>query len=250
MKIYAAIRVCDVETLGLSADSGVCEIGWTDVYANSIREESGEPYNWEVATHSESILINPGKPIPPEARAEHHISDKDVADAPDFEAAVAAMLSVHSMPASCERIDAWAAHNAKFDRQFLDPALGNVSWICTMRCAQHVYPDAPSFKNQVLRYHLNPRGLNPKKAMPPHRAAPDSYVTAFLLRELLNRGNTIDRLVKATQRPPILLTCRIGKWNGKPYSEVDSGFLRWMLDKDFDEADLATARHHLEQRGA
>ena len=40
----------------------------------------------------------------------------------------------------------------------------------------------------------------------------------------------------------------IGKERGKLWSEVDTGFLRWMLDKDFDEDAIFTAKYWLNER--
>lgn len=248
MTIYGAVRVIDCETLGLAADSKVCEIGWCDVYALS-RDEKGEPAQWAVEKTPHSLLINPGVPIPPEAQAVHHISDEDVADAPDFIDAILSVTSPHTLHPECAKINAWAAHNAKFDRQFLGEHLKG-EWICTMRCWQHVEPGAPGFSNQVLRYHLKPRGLNPKKAQPSHRAAPDSYVSAFLLRDLLNRGNSVERLVRATERTPLLKICPIGDdWRGKPFETLDTKSLRWLATRPDSEEIKHTAAHWLRERG-
>lgn len=252
--IYAAVRAIDTETLGLAADAGVCEIGWTDIYATS-KTDSGVPTNWQVEKNWHSLLVNPGRPIPPEAQAVHHISDEDVADAPDLDGALQDMLAEGRKHVDFTDADAYAAHNAKFDRQFLDPHLAS-KWICSMRCWQHVDPDAPGFGNQTLRYHLKPRGLVAAKAMPPHRAGPDSYVTAHLVRDLLNRSkpngerNTVERLVKATERVPLLKICPMGdSWRGKPFEALDTKALRWLATKPDGEEIRATARHWLNERG-
>ena len=72
------IRVIDLETTGPAPPGhGVCEIGWQDVAL----AESGR---WEVWGEGGSILVNPGRPIPPVTQAIHHIRDEDVADAPGW----------------------------------------------------------------------------------------------------------------------------------------------------------------------
>ncbi len=258
--ITAAVRVLDIESTGLDPAAGarICELGWCDVLATA-NDDKGEPYKWVVEKYWHSLLVNPCVPMPPEAQAAHHITDAELANAPTIEEAIKEIYPHRNLQiGDFDSIAAYAAHHAKFDRQFIEPHFA-APWICTMRCWQHVAPDAPGFSNQVLRYHLKPRGLDAAKAMPPHRAGPDAYVTAHLLRDLLNRTkpngerNTVERLVKATANVPILKFCMLGKQRGKLYEEVDSGFLHWLLDPSrvdgFSEEDVATARHWLNERG-
>ncbi|WP_394825192.1 PolC-type DNA polymerase III [Pendulispora albinea] len=94
------IAVIDVETTGRDASvDRVVEVG---VVVGRHGEVIAR-YNW---------LINPGVPIPEEARQVHHISDDDVKDSPRFHEIaheIAAAL------AGCIP----AAYNAAFDRAFL-----------------------------------------------------------------------------------------------------------------------------------
>lgn len=60
--------VLDTETLGLDADSGVCDVGIVAMDGTVIAD-------W---------LIDPGRPIPTEATAVHGITDAMVAGAPTF----------------------------------------------------------------------------------------------------------------------------------------------------------------------
>ncbi len=70
------IRVVDLETTGSAPPAhGVCEIGWQDVAL-------GEDGRWEIYGEGGSILVNPGRLIPPVTQAIHHILDEQVADAP------------------------------------------------------------------------------------------------------------------------------------------------------------------------
>ncbi len=99
------IALLDVETTGRDASiDRVVEIG-------IVVGRSGEVvarYNW---------LVNPGMPIPEEARAVHGISDADVKDAPRFEAIA------HEISAALSGCIP-AAYNAAFDRAFLHAELG------------------------------------------------------------------------------------------------------------------------------
>src|SRR3546814_20802012 len=82
-----------------------------------------------------------------------------------------------------------------------------------------------SHSNNALRYHLNPEGLDRRRALPTHRALPDAYVTAFTLREALNAGNSVEKLIQWTNEPALLVRCKIGeKWRnggkGPPWKDV------------------------------
>ena len=124
--------------------------------------------------------------------------------------------------------------------------------ICTYKAALRVWPDAPGHSNSVLRYWLEDQGLlslDHDTAMPPHRAGPDAYVTAHILKALFAAGATGKEMVAWTREPRLLPTCPIGKFRGKPWAEVDAGFLDWMLGQASMEADLKwNARRELERR--
>lgn len=226
------IRVIDFETTGLPEDHvrGVCEIGWTDVTDD-----------WSVhGPHS--MLVNPGHPIPPVTRAIHHISDADVVGAisPDE----ASLTLMEGMEAG----DVFAAHNAKFERAFFGG--GNFPWICTLQCAKHIFPDAPGFSNQVLRYWLgvDGDGMDADLAMPPHRAGPDTLVTAFVLRRLIF-ATSVQRLIELTAEPVLLQSVTFGKHRGMKWSELPADYLQWIAFKsDLGVDEKHTARHYLGAR--
>ena len=78
------VRVIDFETTGLpeDPDAAVCEVGYVDV--NAYHPEKGIGGSW-------SSLVNPGRPIPPELSAVHHIVDADVTNMPPMEVALRAL---------------------------------------------------------------------------------------------------------------------------------------------------------------
>jgi len=58
-------------------------------------------------------------------------------------------------------------------------------------------------------------------------------------------------MAKWTREPRLLPRCPIGKHRGKPWSEVETGFLRWMLNQADMEDDLKwNAERALADRGA
>lgn len=226
------IRVIDFETTGMEPPAAeVCEVGICDL--NLEAKEVHRPINW---------LCRVGA-MPPEVRAVHHISLAECADQAPFDAAE---MFAHAwgMP------DAMAAHNAEFETKFFDSP---VPVICTYKAALRVWPHAPSHSNGALRYWLEDQGLvtlDHHLTQPAHRAGPDAYTTAHILLALFNAGTTGKQMVAWTKEPRLLPKCPIGaEWRGKPWAEVDAGFLRWMLGNATMEDDLKwNAQRELDRR--
>lgn len=225
------IRVVDLETTGFEPpEHAPCEVAWIDMSPVGI--------DWHINRFSGgAILCNPSRPIPPETSAIHHITDADVQGAPFWPEAIRHCIGGAGM----FRPLAFAAHNAKFERQWLtDELTGGASWICTYKCAMRLWPEAPGHSNQCLRYWRKPAGLNRDVADRAHRAFPDAYVTAFLLREMLALAPMED-LIKWSSEPALLAKVPFGQSRGQRWSEVDFGFLQWVLARDFDEDVMHTA---------
>lgn len=227
------VRVIDFETTDQAEEKkkgkpvGIVEIGWTDV------EDNGP------ISRPQSHLVNPGIAIAVQARAVHHISDEMVVGA------ISPTEAFRLLMDGMEPGDMFAAHHAEFERTFFGG--GNHAWICSMKAAKHLWEDAPSFSNQALRYHLDidAEFQWPDLAMPPHRAGPDSYVTAHILAHLM-RAQHPTRLVELTNTPVLQRKVMFGeKHRGQLWADMDRGFLEWVLDKDFDAETKHTARHWL-----
>ena len=229
------IRVIDYETTGTNedADAEIIEAGSYDL----VQDEDGGP--WRV-TRPVAWLVKPSKPIPPQARAVHHISDADVANVPPLRDVIDDFL---------DGADICAAHNAKFEEHFTP--YRNLRWVCTYKCALVVWPDAPGHSNQALRYWL---GLDDgddfvaDRSMPPHRALPDAYVTAHLLRRLLGE-RSIDQLLTISRYPALLRVMNFGKHKGMAFADAPTDYLEWIRDKsDMNEDTKFTAKYWLQKR--
>lgn len=224
------LRVVDFETTGTQG-SEVVEAAFVDVDLVNAQWQVGLPT---------AKLYRPGGVVSVHARAVHHICDTDLdtAEASSVEA-VEKFLS-HGPP-----VDGFVAHHAEFERSFL-PTLSDASWICTAKSARRAWPQAPGYSNQVLRYWLGLR-LEPALALPAHRAGPDAYVTAHILQQLL-LTETVDTLIDWTTQPTVV---SFGKHKGRPWNEVPSGYLHWMMGED-DMADRhrRRAQDELKRRGA
>lgn len=247
------IRVVDLETGpepvmdgDRIVEPGIIEIGYQDIISQ--RDDLlGNPIDWELGGHGQSLVF-PGRPIPPETSAIHNLVDADVSGAPSWAFVSSCIFSDESMAG----VIALAAHNIKCEQTLISPDLTRgLPWVCSYKAAIRLWPDMASHSNSSVRYHLNPAGLDRDRGSPTHRALPDAYVTAHILLLALKLASWAD-LADWSSKPVLMPRCKIGKWRGDgkgtPYKEVDSGFLSWMLGKDFNEDDLYTAQWHLEQR--
>ncbi|GAA0765882.1 hypothetical protein GCM10009434_02810 [Brevundimonas olei] len=232
------LRVVDMETTGMSPpEAEVIEVGYCDLIGQGDDPTSwavGKPVSWLCGVES----------VPPETRAVHHIRADEVAGLPAFADTRSRLFE--GDPA----LSAIVAHNLDFEDRFLGEH--GALPICTLKAALRVWPDAPSHSNSVLRYWLEDQGLlslDHDTAMPPHRAGPDAYVTAHILKALLAAGATGREMIAWTQEPRLLPTCPIGKFRGQKWADVEAGFLNWMLAQASMEEDLKwNARRELERR--
>lgn len=222
------IRVIDFETTGFELPKAeVCEVGICDLHLEQMSIQSAMTWMCRV------------QEMPPEARAVHHIA---FAECDAWDPFDPARLFV----TPCNAI---AAHNAAFETQFFAPP---VPVICTYKAALRVWPDAPGHSNGTLRYWLEDQDkISPAHALtqPAHRAGPDAYVTAHILAALFRTGVTGREMVAWTKEPALLPRCTIGQFRGKLWSEVDGGFLGWMVRQPTMEADLKwNAQREIDRR--
>ncbi len=157
-------------------------------------------------------------PITPQTAAIHHIIDEDVAGAPSWPEAAAEILRPDA------RIIAFAAHRAAFERRWCDRLTSGQPWICTHKCALRVWPDAPSHSNQSLRYWRKPAGLDRAAGLPAHRAGPDAYVTAHLLRDMIVIAG-LPALLAWSAEPALLTRVPHGPERGQRFETLDEATL-------------------------
>jgi DNA polymerase-3 subunit epsilon len=130
-EVWAAqkLAVIDFETTGLSAEQDrVIEVGVACFEGGELRALK----NW---------LVNPGVPVPEQARAIHNIGDEELQGAPGFaeiRAELEALIQDH-LP---------VAYNAQFDRSFLHAELARASSDGPPR-ATRVAGLPPSFEDSV-----------------------------------------------------------------------------------------------------
>jgi exodeoxyribonuclease X len=224
--------VVDFESTGLPSETElnhrIVEAGWCNV----VQDESGI-----FVESPASVLTLPKREIPPEAKAVHHITEEMCErDGIPVEHAFRTIMG--------ESPDYFVAHNTDMERHFFGG--GEVKWICTHKVAVRVWPDAPRHSNNVLRYWLG-LDLDPDLATPSHRAGPDAYVTAHLLRAILLSGKcTLDEMVRWSSGPALLPRLNFGKHKGVLFKDAPRDYLEWIAHKsDLGKDEKATARYWL-----
>jgi len=173
------LAIIDFETTGLSPETDrIVEVGIA-CFAN------GE------LTALKHWLVNPGMPIPEQARAVHGIGDEEVRDAPPFEQIAVELTEVLGghLP---------VAYNAGFDRAFFHAELqraglalrgegiapacdSEVVWLDPLVWVRELYRDDKSRKLTDIAARL---GIALERA---HRAASDAETTGRVLLALADR---------------------------------------------------------------
>lgn len=164
-----SVVVLDFETTGLSPDYGdrAIEIGAVLIENN------------EIVGRFQS-LMNPGMRISSFIEDYTGITNRMLGVAPpaaDVMKDFFSFMSSHHL----------AAHNAGFDKRFLDAELARISrkkdreFACTMLASRRLYPDAPNHKLETLvRYKkLKTDGVH-------HRALADAEMTGHLWIAMIN----------------------------------------------------------------
>jgi exodeoxyribonuclease X len=229
----------DTETTGLLPEDKVIEIG---LVTRDLNDPRAIVWEW-------STLVKPKVPVHPAARAAHHITNAELAAAPTI-VKVRRQLHMRLIKA-----DVLVGHNLEFDERMLlqsgiPQSMLPPYRLCTWRCARHLWPDAPGYGNQTLRYHFE---LDVQPNGPPHRALPDAIVTDALLRHMLKECS-IERLIELTSTPVLQTKVGFGKYRGKLWSEVDLSYLQWLnnpqREPPFNEEIKYAVAHWIQQRRA
>lgn len=223
------ITVVDTETTGVDPE----EDHPVEIAAVELDTETGELGDYR------HTLVKAPIPTKLEAMAAHHIS-QEMSDELGLSVETAIIDTLRGGP--------FAAHNAPFDAGIL--RMTDETWLCTWRCAKHLWPDAPRYGNQVLRYWLGieTRDMPREAGNLPHRALFDTWVTAKILSRMLLEAD-LEELLELSQAPVVLETVGFGKHYGSKWSEIPSDYMKWILEQDFDDDTMHTARFWLGFRG-
>jgi exodeoxyribonuclease X len=219
--------VLDTETSDLDPEKGakLLEIAWIEL------SHTGQA--WERVHFSDFYIEQPTSlVINPHAQATHHIRADmlrpERGAKPRYEI-------IRTLLNQIEPSTILVAHNAEFDSRFL-PEISGSPWICTFRAAKHIWPGAPGYSNQVLRYWLK---LEPDLPFGkhPHQALYDVTVTVSILQKMLEQ-HTPDQLLKLSKLPVRMKTIGFGKHKGLDFNQLPPDYIAWLRRQPNLDADL------------
>lgn len=220
--------VFDTETTGLSRDTDrIVEvaIAWWDRDTEFMQR------------------FNPGMHIPEEATRVHGITDEMVANCPPF-AEHAKFL--HETLSSAEAV---IGYNPFYDAGMVDAEMARcglepIKWptlVCAKRTWDCYEPSDRNLMNAYRRF-VDRNGFNSAhSAMADTRACRDvlkAQIEYFNLHGLPWEEFDPERKLWWMSSHHVLivdqtLMMNFGKWRGKPVRDVDHGFWRWLLERDF-----------------
>jgi DNA polymerase III subunit epsilon len=193
--------VLDTETTGFDPRTGdrLIEVGCIEI---EDLLPTGRTYH---------TLVNPERLIPPDAIRVHGITDDKVKDAPRFHEVVGDLMAfIGDAPV--------IAHNAQFDRNFIDHECGRCGhalldehrWIDTLQLAQKIFPGmANSLDALCKRYKIS---LSDRTY---HGALIDARLLAEVYLEL--RGGKERRLdLSAARATSSVVTVATGSYGVRP----------------------------------
>lgn len=215
------IHFFDTETTGNTPSDRLCQL--------AIKEAG-------IDTPLLNEYYKPPMPIPFEASAVHHISNKMVADKPAFKDS----SRYGEIKALFESPDTYVvAHNAAFDVAMLEAEdIHPTHYLCTYKLIRHLdgKKEFAMHKLQYLRY-----ALDIELDVPAHDAFADVLVLEKLFGYLLDRVMTERSLSKEdalalmeelTHTPVLVTEFTFGKYKGKTVEEVAltaPDYLEWLL---------------------
>jgi len=208
----------DTETTGNTEKDFLCQIAY---------KEGGESF---------SEIYKPIIPIPPEASAIHHISNKMVEERPYFRESNEYSKIKQLFE---EEKSVVVAHNALFDLAMIKKEdINPLSYICTLRVARHLDEEGKieKYNLQYLRY-----ALEIEIDATAHDAMGDVLVLEKLFERLkkkvaseagLSDTEAIQKMIEISSRPSLFHKLNFGKHKGKLIKDVlneDKGWLEWLL---------------------
>lgn len=209
--------VIDVETSDLDPDKGakLLELAWIEL------ADYGQ--GWEQVSSAEFYIEQPNSIfINPHAQAVHHIR---VDMLTKEKGAISRYEVIQTLLPHLSQDTILVAHNAAFDAKFL-PEI-NYPWICTYRAAKHIWPGAPAYSNQVLRYWLKIEPAKTVEGKYPHQALYDVATTTGILLKMLEK-HTPEQLLILSKEPVRLKTIGFGKHRGMDFNLVPREYLQWL----------------------
>ncbi len=168
-------------------------------------------------------LINPGKPIPAEATAVHHISDEMVADSPPFSEVA------EKFCAFCEGDVILVAHNNDaFDIHFMKAEFSRAGltmppwrFMDSLKWARRYRPDLPRHTLQSLREIYGIASNNAHRAL-------DDVVVLHQVFKIMTDDLPVETIYALMNVPAEIHHMPFGKFQGTLLKDLPKDYISWM----------------------
>lgn len=220
-----------------------CETTGLDPEKDQIIEIALTRFTFEEQMESYETLIDPMVSIPEESIAIHHITDAMVQGKPKIAEVLPHILSFIGKQII-------VGHGISTDIAFLISAAKQNNIPCrlpshpsidTLRLAR-LYGESPTNSLQKLRQHFN----IPEEGA--HRAMNDVIVNIEVFKQLAKTFKTTEQMLERLKSPILLKTMPLGKFKGRPFSEISIEYLRWAAHQKFDQDLLFSLKTELKKR--
>jgi exodeoxyribonuclease X len=223
------VYLLDTETTSHGPGREVIELAWI-----RLRTADGAPSDLipDELTEAESFVqrYKPEWPIAVGSLAVHHILPSELEGCPPSASA--------ALPVDAGYV---IGHTVDFDWESVgSPA--HVKRIDTCAMARHLWPDADSHSQAALLYLLE--GARPETREALRGALVDARNNLVLLRHIVSAKPEITTwraLWEYSEFARIPTIMPLGRNRGAPIAQLDSGEIRWYLERDFIDAYLRKA---------
>jgi DNA polymerase-3 subunit epsilon len=220
-----------------------CETTGLNAKTDRIIEIAVTKFNFTENLESFETLIDPETPISEVSMAIHHITPEMVQGKPKIQEVIPRVISM---------IDSHIiiGHGIQMDISFLiesakrfdiPSSFEKLVFIDTLRLAR-LYGESPTNSLEKLRQHFN---IEEEGA---HRAMSDVIVNIRVFKYLTTTFKTTEQLLERLKKPILIRNMPLGKYKGRPFSEIPIEYLKWALRGDFDQDLIFSIKTELQKR--
>src|SRR5579862_1529298 len=220
-----------------------CETTGLDFEKDQIIEIALVRFDFDQILDSFETLIDPEMLIPEASIAIHHITDTMVQGKPKIREIIPKIFEFLGR-------SILIGHGIMTDITFISNAakklnipskLSSHPYVDTLRLAR-LYGESPTNSLEMLRRHFN---IADEGA---HRAMNDVIVNVEVFKYLARHFKTTEQMLERLKSPILLKTMPLGKYKGRPFSDISFEYLQWASHQKFDQDLLFSIKMELKKR--
>lgn len=220
-----------------------CETTGLEPEKDQIIEIAIVRFTFEKRLDTFETLIDPLCTISEASIAIHHITDDMVKGKPTIQEVLPQILTFIND-------EIIVGHGITNDIAFLNYAAKRYSipqrleshpFVDTLRLAR-LYGESPTNSLQRLRQHFN----IPEEGA--HRAMNDVVVNIEVFKQLAKRFKTTEEMLERLKNPILMKAMPLGKFKGRPFSDISLEYLQWAVRQDFDQDLIFSLKSELKKR--